>query len=51
MMRHPLFDPNDILSAQATRDFTMHTNNLWVEWDENQRLEFVVLDYIMWHPE
>ena len=52
-MRHPLFDPNDILSntiVQATREI-MHTYNLWVEWDENQLLEFVVLDYIMLHPE
>jgi len=53
MMRHPLFNPNDILSntiVQATREI-MQTNKLWVEWDENQRLEFVVLDYIMRHPE
>ena len=53
MMRHPLFNPNDILSntiVQATREI-MQTNKLWVEWDENQRLEFVVLDYLMRHPQ
>ena len=33
MMRHPLFNPNDILSntiVQATREI-MQTNKLWVE--------------------
>ena len=67
MMRHPLFDPNDIRSdtivhllRRLERPFAetaMHTYNLWEEGDGNQRLEFVVLDYlevfreIMRHPE
>jgi len=56
MMRHPLFDPKDIRSEtivhllrRLERPFTetaMYTYNLWEEGDGNQRLEFVVLDYL-----
>ena len=67
MARHPLFDPKDIRSEtivhllrRLERPFAetaMQTYNLWQEGDGNQRLEFVVLDYlevfreIMRHPE
>ena len=56
MVRHPLFDPKDIRSETIVHLFrrlerpfaetAMHTYNLWQEGDGNQRLEFVVLDYL-----
>ena len=56
MIRHQHFDPNDIRSdtivhllRRLERPFAetaIHIYNLWEEGDGNQRLEFVVLDYL-----
>jgi hypothetical protein len=56
MTRHPHFDPKEIRSdtiihllRRLERPFAetaMHTYDLWQEGDGNQRLEFVVRDYL-----
>ena len=55
-LKHPPFDAEDIhnktivhLLRRFERPFaetTMHTYNLWKEGDGNQRLDFVVRDYL-----
>ena len=55
-LKHPPFDAEDIhnktivhLLRRFERPFaetTMHTYNLWKEGDGNQRLHFVVRDYL-----
>ena len=53
---HPRFDPKEIRSETIVhllrrferpfKETVMHTYNLWKEGDGNQRLEFVVRDYL-----
>ena len=55
-LRHPRFDPKEIRSETIVhllrrferpfKETVMHTYNLWKEGDGNQRLEFVVRDYL-----
>ena len=55
-LRHPRFDPKDLRSETIVhllrrferpfKETVMHTYNLWMEGDGNQRLDFVVRDYL-----